>query len=440
MSPLDPFAAAGESRDRRVEPERPREPRPEPRDPREARREPASAHREPSSFGIPAAGAAPEGPARPPEPAEHAAPETHPPPEHPPGDARISGRSVLAFGAFLLLSIVALYLLLPQIAGLEATWRRIEDGDPWWLALGLVFAALSFGGYVALFRGLFVRDGVRFDWSESYQITMAGLAATRLFAAGGAGGIVLTAWALRRSGMPARHVADKSVAFLVLTYLPYMLALVLFGFGLQWGLFPGPDPWGVTTLPATVGLLAIGAGLLIAFIPTDLQRRLSGLSKRGGAGRFGRFLQRAANGPAAASAGVREAITHLRSGDPALSGSILFWAAQIAVLWAAFRAFGESPPLAVLVLGFFVGMTGNLLPMPGGVGGVEGGMIGSLAAFGVDAGHAVVAVLVYRALVFWLPTLPGAIAYFQLRRTVDRWERERAPAHGPGGTILSEAQ
>ena len=83
------------------------------------------------------------------------------------------------------------------------------------------------------------------------------------------------------------------------------------------------------------------------------------------------------------SAGVREAISHLRSRDPALLGAVLFWAFQIAVLWAAFHAFGDAPPLAVLVQGFFVGMLGNLLPMPGGVGGVEGGMIAAFVAFGV---------------------------------------------------------
>ncbi len=64
-------------------------------------------------------------------------------------------------------------------------------------------------------------------------------------------------------------------------------------------------------------------------------------------------------------------------------------------------------------------MLGNLLPMPGGVGGVEGGMIGAFAAFGVAGGLAVVAVLVYRAFTFWLPLLPGVLAYFRLRRTVD---------------------
>ena len=118
---------------------------------------------------------------------------------------------------------------------------------------------------------------------------------------------------------------------------------------------------------------------------------------------------------------MRDAIAHLRSRDPALLGAVLFWACQILVLWAAFRAFGDAPPWAVLVQAFFVGMLGNLLPMPGGVGGVEGGMIASLVAFGVDGGLAVVAVLVYRAFTFWLPLIPGVIAYFQLRKTVERW-------------------
>ena len=72
-------------------------------------------------------------------------------------------------------------------------------------------------------------------------------------------------------------------------------------------------------------------------------------------------------------------------------------------------------------MSYFVGMLGNLLPLPGGLGGVEGGMIGAFAAFGVDFNLALLSVLSYRAISFWLPTLPGAIAYFQLRRTVARW-------------------
>ena len=85
-------------------------------------------------------------------------------------------------------------------------------------------------------------------------------------------------------------------------------------------------------------------------------------------------------------------------------------------------------------------MFGNLLPMPGGVGGVEGGMIAALAAFGVDAGQAVVAVLLFRAVTFWLPMIPGVIAYFQLRRTVERWREQDAAARRATLTIQSEVK
>ena len=125
-------------------------------------------------------------------------------------------------------------------------------------------------------------------------------------------------------------------------------------------------------------------------------------------GRLGRLAQRLAHGPGGhARPACATRSDHLRSRDPALLGAIAFWAFQIAVLWAAFHAFGDAPPLAVLIQAFFVGMLGNLLPIPGGVGGVEGGMIGAFAAFGVDAGLAVVAVLVFRAFTFWLPLMPG---------------------------------
>jgi uncharacterized membrane protein YbhN (UPF0104 family) len=335
----------------------------------------------------------------------------------------LSRRNLLVVGGFLVAAIAALYYLLPQLAGLDDTWHRIERGSPYWFFVALLFGVGMFAGYVAMFRGIFARAGSRrIDWRASYQITMAGLAASRLFAAGGAGGLVLTAWALRRSGMRSRDVADKTLTFLILTYMPYMAALIVCGLGLRLGIFPGPAPFGLTVVPAIIAVILTAIGVSTVLVPTDLQRRLEGFAS--GHGRLGRWAQRLANLPASASAGMRDALRHLRRPDPALAGAFVFWACQIGVLWAAFHAFGDAPPLAVLTQAFFVGMFGNLLPMPGGVGGVEGGMIAALAAFGVDAGQAVVAVLLFRAVTFWLPLIPGVIAYFQLRRTVERWREE----------------
>jgi uncharacterized protein (TIRG00374 family) len=123
------------------------------------------------------------------------------------------------------------------------------------------------------------------------------------------------------------------------------------------------------------------------------------------------------------------ALALVRSRDPYLLGAIGWWGFDIAVLWACFHAFGDAPPQAVIVMSYFVGMLGNTLPLPGGIGGVDGGMIGAFTAFGVPVEISVVSVLAYRAIAFWLPTIPGAVAYLQLRRTVQRWRAEQAPSY-----------
>src|SRR4051812_14171002 len=236
---------------------------------------------------------------------------------------RVTKRTVILGGLFVILCIVFLTAVLPQLAGLGDTWKQVKNGDPLWLIACAAFTVLSFGGYVVLFRGVYVRDGFKLTAVESYQITMAGLAATRVFAAGGAGGIALTAWALRRAGMPKRAVADQTLAFLVLTYGVYMAAVVIGGFGLYFGIFPGSDDWAITLLPAIIGVVAFGVALLASLTPTDLQQRLDGYAQRHG--RVGQLAQKAANLPAAISSGIRISVALVRSGDLALVGSIAYW-------------------------------------------------------------------------------------------------------------------
>ena len=336
-------------------------------------------------------------------------------------------RQILTGLAAVVVIVGILYVVLPLLPGIEESFGKIRDGQPLWLAASFGFAVLSFVGYVLMFRGVYRAGGnPNITLAVSYEITLAGLAATRILAAGGAGGLVLTAWALRQAGMDRREVADRTVTFLVLMYVPYMLAIVVGGLGMRWGLFPGPTTWGITVLPALLGGAVILVAIVAALVPSDLERRLQHYGERGG--RRGKIAHRLANVPASASTGVRGAWSHVRRGDLVTFGAFLYWGAQVASLWAAFKAFGVSPPVAVVTLGFFVGMLGNLLPLPGGVGGVDGGMIGSLAALGQEWGAASAAVLTYRIFAFWLPTIPGFIAYLQLRRTVAGWKEERRAA------------
>jgi uncharacterized membrane protein YbhN (UPF0104 family) len=344
-------------------------------------------------------------------------------------------RRLLASILFVASSLAFLYFVLPKLLGLKETWNRIQHGNGWWLALAAVLEVCSFLGYVALFRAVFIRGKTRIGWRESYQITMSGLAATRLFAAAGAGGIALTAWALRRSGMAPRIVACRMVAFLALLYGVYMASLVIVGLGLYTGLIPGGGSFALTVVPAIFGASAIAVFLAVSLLPGDFDRLVKRWTK--GSGKIGWAAARLATAPAAAATGVRTAIDLVRSRDPYLLGAVAWWGFDISVLWACFHAFGLSPPKGVIIMSYFLGMLGNTLPLPGGIGGVDGGMIGAFTAFGVNVEGAVVAVLAYRAFAFWLPTLPGAVAYLQLRKTVQRWQREPAP--GSGGGVLTGA-
>ncbi len=335
----------------------------------------------------------------------------------------LTRRRAIGFALFVLTIIAFFYFVLPKLSNVGSTVHRIEGGDSWWIAIGVVLELLSFGGYVVLFRAVFVRGHGRIGWSESYEITMAGLAATRLFGAAGAGGVALTAWALRRSGMERRLVACRMVAFLVLLYVVYAGSLLIDGIGLGTGLFPGGGPFAITIIPAIVAALLFAAAAAVATLPGDFERRLQ--RRADGSGRFAHWLARAATVPALGASGVRTAIGLIRSRDPRLLGAVAWWGFDISVLWAMFHAFGSAPPFTVIWMAYFVGTLGNLLPLPGGLGGVEGGMIGAFAAFGVDFNLAVLAVISYRAISFWLPTLPGAIAYFQLRHKVAQWREEQ---------------
>jgi uncharacterized membrane protein YbhN (UPF0104 family) len=214
-----------------------------------------------------------------------------------------------------------------------------------------------------------------------------------------------------------------------------MAALVICGLGLYLGVFPGPGPFAITLIPAVFGGVVIGLFVGIAFLPGDLERVVArGTSSEHWAGRAARWL---AAMSATAAVGVRTAIELVRARDPRLLGALGWWGFDIGVLWACFHAFGSAPPRSVIVIAYLVGMLGNALPLPGGIGGVEGGMIGAFTAFGVDVEASVLAVLAYRAFAFWLPTLPGAVAYFQLRGTVQRWRSSPAEAEPAIGLARS---
>src|SRR4051812_36484873 len=323
-----------------------------------------------------------------------------------PATRRISiPRPVLITGLVVVAAAVVLTALPGAYSAISDGIGQIPHANAGWVALAVGLEALSFLGHIVLFRAVFVDGNARVGYGASYEITMAGHAATRVFGAAGAGGVALQVWALRRAGLAGRTVAARMVAFLVLLYSFYAVTVAVVGLGLYTGVLPGGGSALFTVVPGAAALLIIGGALASSRLATRLH--LTG---------------KAAHVATTVSDGVDGAIEIVKARDPRLLGGLAWWIFDIAVLWAAFHAFGAEPPIFVITLGYFLGLIGNALPFLGSLGGVDGGMIGALVALGAVAPVAIAAVVVYRLISCWIPTLPGLAAYAQLRRRMTAWE------------------
>jgi uncharacterized protein (TIRG00374 family) len=352
----------------------------------------------------------------------------------------LTTRRLLQTLVVILVLLVSIYFLFPKLVGLSGAMSKLDDADPIWIGVAIGFNVLAYATYIALFKAVVGGDALRLRWQETYEINMAGVAATLLFSAGGAGGIALTYWALRRAGMARRDVARRMVAFVTLHYAFYPIALIVFGVLLRTHVLNGEDSVELTIIPAAIAGLVLVLGVLIALIPADIEHRLAPFAH---GERAKSWLRTAAKIPATLGEGFRFAVglfAHPSRGGLAVLGAAGFWAASIGVLWASFHAFGVHVPLAVVVQGFFLGMVANLFPLaPAGVGAVDAGMIGAFVLFGLPEETVFPAILIYRLVAFWMPIPFGIVAFFQLRKTVHRWDTEGLPINR-GGTAVSDLE
>jgi uncharacterized membrane protein YbhN (UPF0104 family) len=303
------------------------------------------------------------------------------------------------------LGVVGLVLLLAP--GLGQVRDLLTEARPGWVALAVAFEALSCVSYVFLFRPIFCHS---MPWRTSWEIGLAELGAGSIVPASGAGGLALGAWILRQGGMPAQRIASRSVAFFIIKSSVNFVAVAVLGTVMALGLV-GPDlsPW-LTAVPAAGAVLVIAAVLVVP-------RLGAGDPAPPGAGRVRTATQHVRK---ALVGGAGEAVQIVRSRNVlVIAGSVGYWVWDNAVLWATFHAFGFSPPIVVILLGYLIGQLGGLLPLPGGLGGIDGGLIGTLIVYGTPAAATTAAVLVYRVILFWLPLLLGAGAFASLRRALN---------------------
>jgi uncharacterized membrane protein YbhN (UPF0104 family) len=312
----------------------------------------------------------------------------------------ITPRRIALRGLEVIGFLVVLVLIAVLAPGLGEVRHALEDAQLSWIVVGIVFEFLSGVSYVLMFGPVFCRS---MSWRTSWEIGWAELGVGSIVPASGAAGVALGAWILARRGMPAERIARRSVAFLLIKSSVNFIAVAVLGALMAVGLIGPHRSLLLTALPAA---LAAGSLGLVLAVPR---------------------LGPGADPPPDASS---EAIEILRSRDlRVLVGAIGYWAWDNAVLWATFHAVGASLPLSIVLMGYLIGQLGGLLPIPGGVGGIDGGLIGTLVVYGAPAGVTVAAVLAYRLILFWVPLLGGVVAFVSLRRGMR--DRERRDLHEP---------
>jgi uncharacterized membrane protein YbhN (UPF0104 family) len=307
--------------------------------------------------------------------------------------------------------LAAAGLVLLLTPGLGQVRHVLTEARPEWVALAIVLEALSCASYVLMFRPVFCQ---RMPWRTSWEIGLAELGAGSIIPASGAGGLALGAWILREGGMPVEQIARRSVAFFLIKSSVNFVAVAVLGTVMALGL-AGPDqPLWLTAVPAAGATLVIAAVLVVP-------RLGAGGPVPPDAGRMRRALRDVRK---ALVGGTAEAVHIVRSRNMlVIAGSLGYWAFDNAVLWAAFHAFGYSVPVTVVLMGYLIGQLGGLLPLPGGLGGIDGGLIGTLIVYGAPAAVTTAAVVVYRTVLFWLPLLAGAVAFISLRRGLNTPDR-----------------
>jgi uncharacterized membrane protein YbhN (UPF0104 family) len=326
-------------------------------------------------------------------------------------------RSIGALAALVALVVGAIAL----VPGMDDLRTRFEHAAAGWIVLGAVLELASTLSYVVAFRRVFCR---RMSWSASYKVAMAELGADAVLPVGGVGGLALGAWALRRGGMSPEQIGRRTVAFFLLTSAANVGLVFALGVALSVGLRPRNVGLAVTLVPTVAAAAAVALTLALG-------RVTAGLSRRGDS----RHLRRILPALRATADGVGDALALLRAGDLRLLAGVLGYVAfDILVLWAAFSALGPAPPIALLAIAYLIGQLGNLVPLPGGVGGVEAGLIGAFVLFGVDAVAATAAVLIYRALQLWIPAALGSVAFVQLTRLL-RAEATEIELCAPGQDV-----
>jgi uncharacterized membrane protein YbhN (UPF0104 family) len=299
-------------------------------------------------------------------------------------------RNGLIWTLVLLAMLLGVGLAIPD---LRSVIDRVSRADIGWLALAVGLEVLSGLGYVATMRLVLPRAPAR----EVRRLAWAEQAFGAVVPVGGAGGLAVGAWAMRAWGVPWSRITNRSAVIFLLTSAVNAAVLGIAGIGALVGFGYVNDPLIYGLIPALVafGGLAFFIALSKLVDADSDHRRLASLA-----------------------GWVKDSEAVALTANWRLIGTVGYLLFDIAVLWACLRAVGVQPSIPALVLGYQIGYLANLLPVPGGVGVLEGGLLGALLLYGLPAAPTAAAVVLYHAVALWVPAIGGTYGFARLRRSL----------------------
>jgi uncharacterized membrane protein YbhN (UPF0104 family)/tRNA A-37 threonylcarbamoyl transferase component Bud32 len=291
--------------------------------------------------------------------------------------------------------IGATYFLFPQFADLPDIIQNVEDADWSWVPLAVVASVISYLGAGASLAGAVVP---RLPGGPVMAAQLASSFASKL-APSALGGMALNIRFLQKHGVertPAVSAVGLSTVAGLVSHVSLIAVFVLWAGTEAFGSFQLPNPrWFV--VGAAVAAVFAGIGFAIPFTRHLIVGRIVPIIRTSVDG-LGQVLRTPAK------------VALL------LGGSAVVTVSYIVSVYFSIEAFGGGLSFATVGAVYLLGSAvATAAPTPGGLGAMEAALIGGLVAAGLDNSAAVPAVFLFRLCTFWLPILPGWIAFTWLQ-------------------------
>jgi hypothetical protein len=319
---------------------------------------------------------------------------------------------IYAVSLFLILE----YLVLPQLAGARKSLNLLGKINIAYVIAGVVLEAAALVSYSQLTHTVLHREGPR--RSRLLRINLSSLAVSHIMPGGTAPGTAVAFRLLTQSGVSgadagfalAMQGVGSALVLNSILWSALLVSIFLHGF----------NPLYAVAAGATVVLMGLFAGVVVALTrgrdrSVEVIRRWAGripildgdqiaLQVRRLAERLGQFLV------------DRQLLRR------AVGWAGAFWLLDASSLFVFVAAFGKIVPPIDLLVAYGLAFVLAVIPLtPSGLGVIEGVLIPTLVGFGVPRETAILGVLGYRLVNFWLPIPVGGIAYLSLRFSGERW-------------------